>query len=69
MSVFSERLVLLRKEKGVSQTFAAKKLNISPRAYQKYEYEEAEPKLSIAVRIADFYGVSIDYLAGRTDTP
>ena len=29
MSVFSERLVLLRKEKGVSQTFAAKKLNIS----------------------------------------
>jgi transcriptional regulator with XRE-family HTH domain len=69
MSVFSERLVLLRKEKGVSQTFAAKELNISPRAYQKYEYEEAEPKLSIAVRIADFYGVSIDYLAGRTDTP
>ena len=69
MSVFSERLVLLRKEKGVSQTFAAKELNISPRAYQKYEYKEAEPKLSIAVRIADFYGVSIDYLAGRTDTP
>ncbi|USF27220.1 hypothetical protein N510_002166 [Firmicutes bacterium ASF500] len=69
MSVFSERLVLLRKEKGVSQTFAAKELNISSRAYQKYEYEEAEPKLSIAVRIADFYGVSIDYLAGRTDTP
>lgn len=69
MSVFSERLVLLRKKKGVSQAFAARELNISPRAYQKYEYEEAEPKLSIIVRIADFYNVSIDYLAGRTDTP
>lgn len=69
MSVFSERLVQLRKDKGVSQAFAAKELKISPRAYQKYEYEEAEPKLSIAVRIADFYDTSLDYLAGRTDTP
>lgn len=69
MSVFSERLTLLRKNKGVAQAFAAQEIQISPRAYQKYEYEEAEPKLSIAVRIADFYGVSLDYLAGRTDTP
>ena len=69
MSVFSERLISLRKEKGISQSFAAKEINVSYRAYQKYEYEESEPKLSIAIRIADFYGVSLDYLAGRTDTP
>ena len=64
MSVFSERLVSLRKSKGVSQAFAAKEIRISPRAYQKYEYEESEPTLSVAARIADFYGVSLDYLAG-----
>ena len=67
MSVFSERLVSLRKSKGVSQAFAAKEIRMSPRAYQKYEYEESEPTLSVAARIADFYGVSLDYLAGRSE--
>ena len=67
MSVFSERLVSLRKSTGVSQAFAAKEIRISPRAYQKYEYEESEPTLSVAARIADFYGVSLDYLAGRSE--
>ena len=67
MSVFSERLVSLRKSKGVSQAFAAKEIRVSPRAYQKYEYEESEPTLSVAARIADFYGVSLDYLAGRSE--
>ena len=67
MSVFSERLVSLRKSKGVSQAFAAKEIRISPRAYQKYEYEESEPTLSVAARIAGFYGVSLDYLAGRSE--
>ena len=67
MSVFSKRLVSLRKSKGVSQAFAAKEIRVSPRAYQKYEYEESEPTLSAASRIADFFGVSLDYLAGRSD--
>ena len=44
-------------------------LEISERTYQKYEYEESEPQLSVLVRIAQFYGVSLDYLAGLTDTP
>ena len=69
MSVFSKRLIELRKNRGVSQSAAAKGIKISPRAYQKYEYEESEPTLSVAARIADFYGVSLDYLAGRADTP
>lgn len=69
MSVFSKRLIELRKDQGVSQSAAAKEIQISPRAYQKYEYEESEPTLSVAARIADFYGVSLDYLAGRADTP
>ena len=69
MSVFSMRLIELRKNKGISQSVAAKEIKISPRAYQKYEYEEPEPTLSVAARIAGFYGVSLDYLAGRTDTP
>jgi len=67
MSIFSERLVQLRKEKGLSQAAAAKEINAAPRAYQNYEYGAAEPRLSTLIRIADFYGVTLDYLAGRSD--
>jgi len=67
MSVFSERIISLRKSKHISQASAAKEIGISSRAYQKYEYEESEPTLSVASRMADFYGVSLDYLVGRTD--
>ena len=67
MSVFSERLIQLRKSKGISQIAFAKEIGVSPRTYQDYEYGAREPQVSIFVRIADFYGVSLDYLAGRSD--
>ena len=67
MSVFSERLVELRTKHDLSQTAAAKEFGVVVRAYQHYEYGEREPRLSTLVRIADFYGVSLDYLAGRSD--
>ena len=67
--IFEERLLHLRKEKGLSQNAVAKEIKVAPRAYQNYEYGTAEPRLSTLIRIADFYGVSLDYLAGRTDTP
>ncbi len=69
MSVFSDRLVLLRENRGLSQKDVAQEFDVVVRAYQRYEYGEREPQLSTLVRIADFYGVSLDYLAGRTDTP
>ena len=69
MSVFSERLLQLRKDRGVSQTAVAKEIGVSSRIYQDYEYGKSEPKMSNLVSIADFFGVSLDYLTGRTDTP
>ncbi len=69
MSVFSDRLVLLRENRGLSQKDVAQEFDVVVRAYQRYEYGEREPQLSTLIRIADFYGVSLDYLAGRTDTP
>ena len=67
MSLFTERLIELRKEKGLSQAEAAREFQIVVRAYQRYEYDEREPRLSVLIRMADFYGVSLDYLAGRRD--
>ncbi|MCI8677135.1 MAG: helix-turn-helix domain-containing protein [Lawsonibacter sp.] len=69
MSVFSERLVQLRKSREMSQIALAKEIGVSSRIYQEYEYGKSEPKMSNLVSIADFFGVSIDYLSGRTDTP
>jgi transcriptional regulator with XRE-family HTH domain len=69
LSYFSERLLFLRHENSLSQKACAQKLQISPRAYAYYEAGEREPNLSVLIRMADFYGVTLDYLAGRTDTP
>ena len=67
MSIFSERLTDLRKNRGLSQNAVAKKIGVSPRTYQDYEYGEREPQVTIFSRIADFYGVSLDYLVGRSE--
>lgn len=63
----AERMKMLRLEKGLKQEEAAKKLDISMSAYCRYEHGDREPQASILWRMADFYGVTIDYLVGRTD--
>ena len=41
--------------------------DITEKAYQNYELMTREPKLEILTRIADRFGVSLDYLVGRTE--
>ena len=69
LSIFSERLLSLRHENGLSQRDCAEKLQIIPLSFAFYDYGDMDPHLSVVVSMADFYGVSIDYLAGRTDAP
>ena len=47
----------------------AEKLNMHTTTYARYETGEREIQLNIAIKLADFYKVSLDYLAGRTDKP
>lgn len=65
---FSESLRLLRKAHGLKQQELADQLGISLRAYQYYERNEREPQLSVLVRIADYFGISLDELAGRENS-
>jgi transcriptional regulator with XRE-family HTH domain len=65
--VLSDRLKILRKEKGYTQAQVAIYCDITEKAYQNYELMTREPKLEILIRIADFYKVSLDYLIGRTN--
>ena len=66
---FSKRLQSIRKEKGMTQVMVAQKIHITERQYQRYEAGENEPTLSVLLRLADFFDVSLDYLAGRSDVP
>ena len=63
---FSRLLTLLRKEKGISQKSAAQQLGVSQALLSHYENGIRECGLDFLVRAADFYGVSCDYILGRT---
>ncbi len=65
--VFNERLKQLRREAGLTQVQAAERLSIAYRNYQRLEADGNTPNFSNLVQIADLFGVSMDYLAGRTD--
>ena len=65
---FSRTLSLLRQEKGVSQRTAAGALGISQALLSHYENGIREPGLTFVVKACDYYGVSADYLLGRTLT-
>ena len=65
--MFGERLKLLRKERKVSQKELAEYLGISIRGYQFYESGDNEPNIKTLTALADFYGVTIDYLVGHSD--
>lgn len=67
MSALSQRLLELRTERALSQAQIAKEVGVVVRAYQRYEYGQREPQLEVLIRMADFYGVSLDYLVGRSD--
>lgn len=59
-------LTELRKEKGLSQKEAAAKLGISQALLSHYEKGIRECGQSFLIKVADFYGVTCDYLLGRT---
>lgn len=66
-NLFGERLKELRTESNLSQKNLALKLGIGKSIISGWELGQNEPTLSKLIAIADFFDVSIDYLAGRKD--
>jgi len=60
---------MLRKERKITQKKAAKDLNVSQALLSHYEKGIRECGLDFLVRCADYYGVSCDYLLGRSPEP
>lgn len=61
------RLRELREGRGLTQAAVADVLLCDQSLYSKYERGERSLPLELAAKLADFYGVTLDYLVGRTD--
>lgn len=57
----------LRLEKKMSMVQVSKDLNLPYTTYVNYEKGEREPNSETLVKIADYFGVSVDYLIGRNE--
>ena len=61
-NIASERVKL-----GLSQEQLGNHLNISRDVVSNWESGATTPRMEIAIRLADTFGCSLDYLFGRTD--
>ena len=59
----------LREDADLTQKQLAQQLLCDQSLYSKYERGERPLPLELAVRLADLYGVTLDYLVGRSDDP
>lgn len=67
MKEFKERLRECRARKKVTQEALCNELGIAYSTYRRYERGGSEPTLSDAAKLAVYFGVSLDYLAGIED--
>lgn len=63
------RLKDLREDANLTLEQCAKKANVAKNTYIRYENGEREPKFNFIIRLAKYYNVSIDYLAGIITVP
>lgn len=66
-TILGQRLKELRKEAGLTQKELANALGINSVTYLHYEKEQHEPPLALLADMAQYFGVSVDYLLGLKD--
>lgn len=57
----------MREDSDLTQKKIADYVMCDQSLYSKYERDEREIPLSLLIKLADYYNVSLDYLVGRTD--
>ena len=63
-----ENIRSLRIDNGYTQKQIAEQLGVSQNTYSQYEIGVLNYPIEALEKLADFYGVSVDYLLGRTNT-
>ena len=61
-----EHILILRKQKGLSQSQLAKEVGTSGDIIGRYERDATKPSIEVVIKIANTLEVSIDYLVGKT---
>ena len=69
MSVFSERLIQIRKSRGISQSALAKEIGVSAGNISDWETGRSKPGYAALKELSCFLNVSADYLLELTETP
>jgi repressor LexA len=69
VKIISERLRTLRKSLGYSQNELAKMIGVTQASVNRYEHDTITPPPETFLWYANFFGVSLDYIYGRTDDP
>lgn len=59
----------IREDRDIRQNEIAKVLNVSQNTYSQYETGVISLTAEVLIKLADYYGVSIDYLLDRTNNP
>ena len=67
--IFSERLKVLRAEKGIRQSELAALIGVRNTAVSMMESGSRSPSVEVLCALADYFNVSLDYLVGRSDDP
>ena len=65
--MYQLRIRDLREDRDLSQTQVAELLKVHQTTYSDYELGRLNVHVSALHTLADYYGVSVDYLLGRTD--
>lgn len=65
---FIKNLSALLEEKNITQRELAEKINVTEVTISRYLSGERSPRIEIVSKIAEFFGVSIDYLLGKQKT-
>lgn len=61
------RIRELRVDCGLQQKQIAQDLHLSKQVYSNYELGQREPSIDMLGKLADYFGVTVDYLIGRDD--
>ena len=61
-----ENIRNLREDNDKTQQEVADYLNVKQTTYSKYELGKINIPVDVLIKLADYYGVSVDYLVGRT---
>ncbi len=67
MPTFAERIKELRAEHNLTQEQLGEVIGVKHYSIYSYEKGRSYPEMRGLVMLADYFGVSMDYLAGRTD--